>query len=474
MIVSVSALLIAACGGPAPTSAPAVGPATTNLPRPEPSPAIATFNPAATIGQPTLVPPPLPPGVVSSSAPSVPPATPAPTSPLPGTTALVLPTDAGVTTIALGPIPPGSAPGQYPPKSGGTPTGPYVYLGADPVNQSAYRLSVVDLSGGSVRYVPLPSRPAESVAYALVTGGRLVVLLRRQEGWPPEQLGMPCSSSNGRPITWRLLVARLGSDGLPAQGWWQVDAGVATRPFTDPNAGVTCHDPLVPPVTVAGDAGSLVAYATDHPSAAYSAGSRIVLRSLASGTVERVIDTATTVTALALSATSVAWVESPDADAPGPVTRWRVMRAPVGTGVASEVPLAVPGRIWRYAPQNIMLDGDAVLTNPGARVIGWGIAVRSQGSSVVALNPSGSPYCTVFGASLGVAVLACRSEGTDDHVATWSATHGLRVLAEPGPALYRSETVASGYVAWVWADLMTLTRQDLVAVPFGGLIAANR
>ncbi len=53
------------------------------------------------------------------------------------------------------------------------------------------------------------------------------------------------------------------------------------------------------------------------------------------------IDTATQLLDLALSATSVAWVESPNARVPGPVTRWRVMRAPLASGIAAQVPLAV-------------------------------------------------------------------------------------------------------------------------------------
>jgi hypothetical protein len=284
-------------------------------------------------------------------------------------------------------------------------------------------------------------------------------------------MGIPCYSDSGKPIAWRLLVTTLGADGLPAGGWRQVDAGVATRRFADPDAGINCDDPIIPAVAVAD---GRAAYAVDHPTSQYPAGSRIVLRSLGAGTVQRVIDTATQVTHLALSASSVAWVESPNAQTPGPVMRWRVMHAPVATGLASEVPLGVPGRVWRYVPQGIVLDGEAVLTTPGERGVGYSIVVRSEGSSVVALNPSGTPYCAALGASSGVAVLTCSVEGSDDAIATWSPATGLRVLVGVLPAAYRSERIDSGTVAWTFFKGPNLTQPVLMGVPLAALVAANR
>jgi hypothetical protein len=241
---------------------------------------------------------------------------------LPGTAAFILPPGT-VRTIDLAQRPSGSSFWSFPTKPGGPPTGPYVYLGADPWSPFAYGLSVADLGGGSVRPVPLPSLPYESVASALVDGRSLVVLVWLHEGSLPARMGIPCYSDSGKPIAWRLLTTTLGADGLPAGGWHQVDAGIATRRFADPDAGINCGDPIIPAVGVAD---GRVAYAVDHPTSQYPAGSRIVLRSLGARTVQRVIDTATQVTHLALSASSVAWVESPNADASGPVTRWRVMR----------------------------------------------------------------------------------------------------------------------------------------------------
>ncbi len=451
--------LIAGCGSQPATPTPsATGGASVPPPPPPPTPPPGpTLRPTAT---PSGTPPP----------PSTAPPTPSPTSPLPGTAALVLPPGT-VRTIDLAQPPFGASVWSFPAKSGGPPTGPYAYLGADPETPFAYHLSVADLGGGSVRPVPLRSLPYESVAFALVEGDSLVVLLWRREGPLPERLGIPCGPDSGKPIAWHLLTTILGADGLPAAGWHQVDAGVAARQFADPNAGVTCHDPIIPPVAVAD---GRIAYAVDHPTAEYPAGSRIVLRSLGAGTVERVIDTATQVTHLALSASSVAWVESPNADVPGPVTRWRVMRAPVTSGLASEVPISVPGHVWRNVPLGVVLDGDAVLTTPGERVLGYSIVVRSEGSSVVALNPSGTPDCAALGASSGVAVLTCSVEGSDDSIATWSAATGLRVLAGALPAAYRSERIESDTVAWTFHKDAALTQPVLMGVPLAALVAASR
>ena len=457
--LTLATALIAGCGSqPATPSPSAMAVPTAPARIPTPTPTLAS----------TLGPTPTPTLTGTPPSPSTAPPTPWPTSPLPGTNWLILPPGT-VRTIDLAERPSGSSFWSFPAKPGGPPTGPYVYLGADPETPFAYGLSVADLGGGSVRPVPLPSLPYESVASALVEGHSLVVLVWRHEGPLPARMGIPCYSDSGKPIAWRLLVTTLGADGLPTGGWLQVDAGVATRQFADPNAGVTCHDPIIPAVAVAD---GRVAYAVDHPTGQYPAGSRIVLRSLGGGTVQRVIDTATQVTHLALSASSVAWVESPNADASGPVTRWRVMRAPVATGLAEEVPLGVPGRVWKYPPPGVVLDGDAVLMNPEAPFV-WSIVVRSEGSSVVALNPSGAPYCAALGASSGVAVLTCSVEGSDDAIATWSAATGLRVLAGELPAAYRSERIDSGTVAWTFFKGPNLTQPVLMGVPLAALVAGT-
>ena len=404
---------------------------------------VTTSTPAPTLAS-TLSPAPTPTLTGTPPPPSMAPPTPSPTSPLPGTAALVLPPGT-VRTIDLAQPPSGSSFWSFPAKPGGPPT------------------------GGSVRPVPLPSLPYESVASALVEGHSLVVLVWRHEGLLPARMGIPCYSDSGKPIAWRLMTTTLGADGLPAGGWHQVDAGVATRQFADPSAGVTCHDPIIPAVAVAD---GRVAYVVDHPTSQYPAGSRIVVRALGAGTVQRVIDTATQVTHLALSASSVAWVESPNADAPGPVTRWRVMHAPVATGLAAEVPIGVPGHAWKFAPPGIVLDGDAVLLNPEEPFV-WSIVVRSEGSSVVALNPSGTPYCAALGASSGVAVLTCSVEGSDDAIATWSAATGLHVLAGEMPAAYRSERITSGTVAWTFSKGPNLTQPVLMGVPLAALVAST-
>ena len=464
-LVGVLAVVLAGCGSALPT--PAATPASTEPASPVETAALLTS--AVASGQPTILPasPPasLPPSPVAPVEPS-----PTPLPPLPGTTALVLPRGTLV-TVPLARQAPGSSPEDFAPQPGGPPTGPYVYLGAARSVAGLRHLSVVDLGGGSVRAVPVPLAPDESLADVQASGGRLLVLTWLQQGPRPEHEGVPCGSLSGHPIEWRQLAASIGADGLPAGSWRTLDSGVASRRYADPSAMVSCDDPLVPALASSGD---VLAYAVDHPTPAYPAGSRIVLRSLATGGVVRVIDTATQVVDLALSATSVAWVESPNALVPGPVTRWRVMRAPLASGVAAEVPLAVPGRVWRYAPQRLALDGDAVLANPGQSVVGWASVVRSAGSSVVLLNPSPDLDCAPIGGVSGVALLSCLEEGYNERIATWSAGHGLRIVSAPLAADITSEVVMNGWVTWRFRPDPEGVQPVLLGVPFAALVAANR
>lgn len=458
-LVGVLAVVLAGCGSALP--APAASPATTQPASPVES-VVASY-------QPTILPASAPaspkPSPVSPAEPS-----PTPLPPLPGTTPLVLP-QGSLATVPLARQAPGSSPEDFAPQPGGPPTGPYVYLGAARWLPGLRQLSVVDVGGGSVRAVPVPLAPDESLADVQTSGGRLLVLTWLQQGPRPEHEGVPCGSLSGHPIEWRLLAASIGADGLPAGSWRTLDSGVASRRYADPSAMVSCDDPLIPALATSGD---VVAYAVDRPTPAYPAGSRIVLRSLVTGGVVRVIDTATQVLDLALSTTSVAWVESPNALVPGPVTRWRVMRAPLASGIAAEVPLAVPGHVWRYAPQRLALDGDAVVDNPGQSVVGWASVVRSAGSSVVLLNPSPDLDCAPIGGVSGVALLSCLADGYNERIATWSAGHGLRIVGAPLAADIDSEVVMNGWVTWRFRPDPEGVQPVLLGVPLAALVAANR
>ena len=136
-----AAALIAGCGSQPATPSPSAT-VVASVP-------VTTSTPAPTLAS-TLSPAPTPTLTGTPPPPSMAPPTPSPTSPLPGTAALVLPPGT-VRTIDLAQPPSGSSFWSFPAKPGGPPTGPYVYLGADPETPFAYGLSVADLGGGSVR-----------------------------------------------------------------------------------------------------------------------------------------------------------------------------------------------------------------------------------------------------------------------------------------------------------------------------------
>jgi hypothetical protein len=86
-----------------------------------------------------------------------------------------------------------------------------------------------------------------------------------------------------------------------------LDAGRSSLVFTPPYAGQYCSGPIAPLIDVA--AGH-VAYSIERPTAGQPAGSRILVRSLASGAVVRTVTRPRQVYALALSNSAIAWAES--------------------------------------------------------------------------------------------------------------------------------------------------------------------
>ncbi len=464
-------LLLAGCASSVPTASPAL----IATPPPVATPAVTPTPPApATPSLVVATPTPLS-TVPSTAVPTEqvtpePAKTPSPTSALPGTTALVLPPGT-VRMIDLLRPPPGAPIFGYPPKAGGPPTGPYVYIGSDRLPSYPAHLTVVDLGGASTRTVPLPTHRYEHIGSALVDGRSLVLLVYQQQGPQPEGLGTPCSSNSGKPIDWRLLVTTLGADGLPAGAWRTLDSGTASREFRYPTTRAGCDDPAVPAVAVAD---GRVAYATDHDTAEFPAGSRIALRALSNGSLQRRIDAVTQVTALALSDTSVAWSESPNAAPPGGGTRWRVMRAPLATGLAAEVPIGEAARGWPIAPFSVVLDGHALVAAGGADGLSTDMTVRSEGTAVMPLNPTGTPGCQPIAAVSTVVVLVCAVEGRDEAIATWSRADGLRVLSGALPALEHSERISSGWLSWVFFKDAALTEPVLMGVPLSALAAADR
>ncbi len=258
----------------------------------------------------------------------------------------------------------------------------------------------------------------------------------------------------------------VGSDGLPSGAWRTLDTGTATRKFQSPLQGAAgCDEAMLPVIAVSGDR---VAYDVDHATPQFPAGSAIRIRSVSDGTLERTIDTQSQVERLALSASSVAWVQSPNVYAPGGPTHWRVMRAPVTSGAAGTVALGSIGQSWYGAPLYLVLDGDAVIVAEGGAGTNAGATLRVHGSSVETLNPNSAVSCVPLAASSGTAILRCGTEGHNDGIATWSATSGLRLLAGmPTPNIW-SEQLGDGWFSWQSYDA-TGTKLGISAVPLRAL-----
>ncbi len=437
LIVALGAMLLALRPptGPVPAASPSPGAS-----QPEPTPTQSLMP------SPTVLP------------------TPSATSPLAGISAVSLPAGS-VCTVTL--------PIALVPASGGPPQGPYVCLGAEPMEPSTRTLMVADL-GGSERAVPVPLQEYEAIDSARADEGILVVMVWRRDPPVAEHSTTPCSSASGQPVAWRLLSVPLGSDGLPSGAWHELDHGVATRQFRYPTAGIYCDDPLVPATAVSS---GLVAYAVERPTPELPAGSSVVVRSLATGAIVREVTTETAVVHLARSATTLAWVKSPNALVAGTIDRWRIMRAPLATGDAQEITVPAAAADEPLPAQAIALDGDAVLAQLGGKSSG-AFTIRAAGSSVEVLNPVGSRECRPVGASGPVTILGCFQPGTaqqfatDDHLATWSAARGLRVIANAPGALLRSEQIVDGWEVWQMYDASG-RHLLLSGVPLKALVALD-
>ncbi|MDA8203174.1 MAG: hypothetical protein M0Z49_10495 [Chloroflexi bacterium] len=426
--------------------------------------------------QPSVEPSASPATASPSASPSAPPpsATPAPSAtsssadlwtaaPLPNTPSLQL-ASGTLRTLVLG-----LHAGQIAPQSRGAPTGPFVYLGPtslpDDTWTRAKHLYVADVGGGSVRVVPVPSQGYEAIASAIESQGTLVVLVWQHTGGQPATRTMSWSDCS-QPLEWRLLAAPAGADGLPSGAWRELDTATATRKFQSPQQGAAgCDEAMLPVIAVSG---GRVAYDVDHPTSQFPAGSAIRIRSLSGGTLERTIDTQSQVERLALSASSVAWTESPNADAPGGPTQWRVMRAPLASGAASTVALGTLGQSWFGPPLYLVLDGDAVVVAEGGAGTNAGATLRVQGGSLEVLNPDSAVSCVPLAASSGMVILRCGTEGRNDGITAWSAASGLRLLAgTPTPNIW-SEQLGDGWFAWQSYDT-TGTKLGISALPLSAL-----
>lgn len=307
------------------------------------------------------------------------------------------------------------------PQSGGHPTGPYVYGPG-----LSYRgLVVADVGGGSVRSVSIAQTATERIGPILSDGSWLVVMLWAHTGPRPMPGGVPCQGDEGQPIAWRILVARLGDDGLPSSAWRTLDRGVAARAFRPPRAGEYCDGPQVPELAVAS---GMVAYAIEAPTSANPEASRILVRSIGDGVIRRTAFVSEQVYPhLALSQVALAWETSANDLAASRRPDWRIWEASLldAHAVAIDAGLSATATRW-FAPP-ITLDGPALVAaieDPNRAAM-----VRIDGAvRQTIIPPSANRRCEPAAADGGLAVLLCSGTAGGQWTAIWTASGGVRAL----------------------------------------------
>lgn len=384
----------------------------------------------------------------TGEAPTASTATPAPTPSLPssvdGMPLVRLP--AGTLTVDV--------PDVLSPQPGGPPTGPFLY---DSTGAKGARLFVVDVHGGSVREIPLPATPRRQSQVAL-DGDTLVAEIWGHTGPAPAEPGVPCSGDEGQPLAWRLLAARVGADGLPAEAWRTIDTGTAERPYRPPHVGEWCNPTMAPPFAVA--AGRIV-YAVEASTAGAPEASTVLVRAIADGAVERTYPAARQVTGLALSESTVAWTQSANELIDGEETPdWQLMRATLDANSASAVsPVASETQVW---PPGILLDGDGVVVSDDRTVV----RVGSSGSATIDPGAPGRD-CIASAIDRGLVALGCSDQAGNRWTAVWTNETGIRAIGDPrlglGPAGFHD--------GWLFVEGYDYGRQQAIldAIPEAAL-----
>jgi hypothetical protein len=305
--------------------------------------------------------------------------------------------------------------------AGGAPTGPFAYV----VGGDGNRVQVVDIGGGSVRTAdPTPVHAGERAQQVLSNGSWLVLEVVSDAD--------PCTVST--PMTWRIVVAPVGTDGMPG-AFADVAKGAVKAQFQAADVrGMNCPKDVVPPAALAGDR---LAWAI-QASSALDTGSIVSIQPInALGVAPSRLETPTLVTQLALSGEAIAWVEEENGMANGFKPAWRVMEAPLATLTPGPVDVGeVAGRDHSEAPW-VVLDGSAVFASRDQYAAGSGTVVRVDGGRLETLDPGmQGRSCGAFAADAGRALLSCGNSKVQngvgymvgDYLAVWTAADGLRAI----------------------------------------------
>jgi hypothetical protein len=240
-------------------------------------------------------------------------------------------------------------------------------------------------------------------------------------------MGIPCSGNEGQPIAWRIEVARLGPNGLPATAWQRIDGGLATRGFRPPDAGEYCDGPQVPSLALAG---GWVAYAVEAPTVLDPGGSRVLVRSVADGALVRTYDAPEEVLLVALSVTSVAWSETANELLGARAPSWRLVQATIDRGQPRTVPIGVEPTPARNFPPLFLLDGDALIVTIDDFAAVTSSVVRITGGSLETID-AGMPgrSCGAWAAITNLVLFDCQDQQPADWIAVWTPDAGLRAIA---------------------------------------------
>jgi hypothetical protein len=346
----------------------------------------------------------------------------------------------------------------------GSSSGPFLYW---PLADAPRTVNLVDIGRNTQTAQPLPLKKGEQFMGSATDGAWLAVVAGEAD--------RRC----GPDMPWRLLVARVGPDGLPVGGtggFAQVARGKAIG-HKVPDQG----DCLVTPAPQFKLVAGRLAWTEESSS---GGGSVVRVRALDQGGTTSFASEQHAVE-LALSAEAVAWVASPDPTAgafPAAMPRpgvarpdWQVMEVGPGDAAPHSVDLGVSGTGGGVPLPQVVLNGSAVVASLVGQDLSTASVVQVDAAGLTVIDDgSHGRSCTASAAADGVVLLACgwpgitrTFNGQDTPVwmgAAWTPSGGLRVvtLGTDEPTTAYGVLAAPG-----WAVLVG--DQSWTAIPMSAL-----
>lgn len=350
-------------------------------------------------------------------------------------------------------------------RAGGPLTGPYLY---DLPSSGTGTTRVTDIGGGSIRIVDPKSLPLgrDEVPWGFLRDSSWMAMLV-----VPSNLN-DCRAHPTVPMPWRIEVAAMGPDGLPAGAWREIASGAEASKFGwIEGQTLDCAYAYPPVLALSGD---LLAWSSSS-SAALDAGSNVTVVSLATSATVASYRSAMRVVQLELSADAIAWVEATNKLVTSAPQSWAVMEARLSEKAPFPVDLGVTPDSVPMQPQ-ILLDGRAVVagynTVSGGQATGTTL-VRVDGGHVETISSSTSSiWCNrLYAADTGRVVLGCdvtsTPGGTSDRGAgpflmVWTKADGLRTVTLADKPIFMPPEVhrTGDWITWFAIDWVAAATQD--------------